>query len=71
MPSIGDAPMRPTIAFVSIAILAYSLVVAHEILVGGLLVGTLLLLYPVWRIVTAFERIATALEAGTDSSELG
>ncbi len=70
MPSSADAWMRAAVAVVSIAVLAYSLLVVQRLLLGGLIVGFILLLYLLWRVVMALERIATALEAGADPSKL-
>lgn len=55
-----DQRVVVALGVVAIATLAYSLLIAGQILVWFVIVGTLGFFYLAWRAVRAFERIADA-----------
>lgn len=44
------------------AVFLYTLIIAQQLLVGAAIVGVLFVVYLLWRLVRAQERIAAALE---------
>jgi uncharacterized membrane protein len=64
MPSAPDNErLLVSLAVAGIVILAYSVLVAQQLLLGASVVVWLLGLYLLWRFIRAHERIAAALEA--------
>ncbi|WP_336133697.1 hypothetical protein [Natronomonas amylolytica] len=64
MPSAPDnEQLIVGLAVAGIVILAYSVLVAQQLLLGASVVAWLLGLYLLWRFIRAHERIAAALEA--------
>jgi tetrahydromethanopterin S-methyltransferase subunit C len=55
------------LAVLSVAIFAYSFLIAQQLLLGVSVAVWLLILYLLWRFVRAHERIADALEAENGS----
>ncbi|MEF8808570.1 hypothetical protein [Natronomonas sp.] len=58
-----DEQLLVGLAIAGIVILAYSVLVAQQLLLGASVVVWLLGLYLLWRFIRAHERIAAALEA--------
>ncbi|MFT4882875.1 MAG: putative membrane protein [Natronomonas sp.] len=64
MPSESDQKqVLVALAVAGIVILAYSVLVAQQLLFGASVIVWLLGLYLLWRFIRAHERIAAALEA--------
>ncbi|WP_178916785.1 hypothetical protein [Natronomonas gomsonensis] len=58
-----SVPVGPAIVAVVAAVaLLYSLLIAQQLLFGAVVVGLVFVVYLLWRLVRATERIATALE---------
>jgi len=57
------------LAAVSVLVLAYSLVIVQQILLGVLAVVVCWLVYLLWRFVNVLERIAVALEQRVTQDE--
>ncbi|MFC6973406.1 hypothetical protein ACFQL1_19660 [Halomicroarcula sp. GCM10025709] len=70
MPSDSDErTLRTLLGVGSILILAYSLIIAQQILLGVLAIVALWAVYLVWRLISVLERIAGSLEYRIEQSE--
>ena len=62
MPSASSQPTRVALAALSLFVIAYSLIIAQQILLGLLIVATLWFGYLFYQFVQVLSRIATSLE---------
>ena len=70
MPSTStDRSLKTALAVGSFLILAYSLVIVQQILLGVLAVVAVWGIYLVWRLIKVLERIAGSLEVRVAQSE--
>ncbi|WP_324757946.1 hypothetical protein [Haloarcula montana] len=70
MPSDStDRTIKTLLAVGSVLVLAYSLVIAQQILLGVLAAVVLWGIYLVWRLISVLERIAGSLEYRIAQSE--
>lgn len=68
MPSKTDhQQVFAVLAVAAVIILAYSVLVAQQLLLGASVAVWLLVLYLLWRFIRAHERIAAALEARNEA----
>lgn len=66
-----DGEILVVLGVLALLIVAYSLLIAQQILLGVVAIGWLFGLYLVWRLIRALERIADALEAQAESRSRG
>ncbi|MFC7077958.1 hypothetical protein [Haloarcula halophila] len=72
MPSDStDRTIKTVLAVGTVLVLAYSLVIAQQILLGVLAAVVLWGIYLVWRLISVLERIAGSLEYRIAQSERG
>jgi hypothetical protein len=70
MPSdSNERTLRTLLGVGSVLVLAYSLIIAQQILLGVLAIVAIWVVYLVWRLIAVLDRIADSLEYRIEQSE--